>query len=143
MSDGLSSELEDEVDSDLNDKVDREMRIEDIINLNNIQGRGSIANFDIPLRRYKNSENHDSIEIIISALVSGCVMGKLALQNSLEKRKWMYSTTALQNSFIVSINKEDIFRTIERNRKRIMDKQVDFLRDIPQPDFSLLSKKRL
>ena len=24
-----------------------------------------------------------------------------------------------------------------------MDKQVDFLRDIPQPDFSVLSKKKL
>ena len=95
MSDGLSSELEDEVDSDLNDKVDREMRIEDILIPESPQGKGSIANFDIPLRRYKNSENHDSIEIIISALVSGCVMGKLALHNSLEKRKWMYSTTAL------------------------------------------------
>ena len=79
MSDGFSSELEDEVDSDFNEKVDREMRIEDIIKPDNIQGKGSIANFDIPLRRYKNSENHDSIEIIISALVGGCVIGKLAL----------------------------------------------------------------
>ena len=55
----------------------------------------------------------------------------------------MYSTTALQDSFIVSIGKEDIFRAIEKNKKRIMDKQVDFLRDIPQPDFSVLSKKKL
>ena len=43
----------------------------------------------------------------------------------------------------MSIGKEDIFRSIERNKKRIMDKQVDFLRDIPQPDFSVLSKKKL
>ena len=72
------------------------MRIEDIFEPNASPGiRQNIANFDIPLRRNKNSENHDSIEIVISALVNGCVMGKMILQNSLEKRKWMYSTIAL------------------------------------------------
>ena len=101
------------------------------------------ANFDIPLRRHKNSDNHESLEIIISALVNGCVLGKMCLQNSMEKRKWMYNTIALTDSFIISIGKEDIFRAIDKNKKRIMDKQVDFLRDIPQPDFSVLSKKKL
>ena len=43
----------------------------------------------------------------------------------------MYSTIALTDTFVVSIGKEDIFKAIERNKKRIMDKQVDFLRDIP------------
>ena len=143
---GSSSELEDECDSEEGGKggMERDMRIEDILNPSDTPGlRKNIANFDIPLRRQKNSENHDSIEIVISALVNGCVLGKLVLANSLEKRKWMYSTTALQDSFIVSIGKEDIFRAIEKNKKRIMDKQVDFLRDIPQPDFSVLSKKKL
>ena len=101
------------------------------------------ANFDIPLLRHKQSDNHESLEIIISALVNGCVLGKMCLQNSMEKRKWMYNTIALTDSFIMSIGKEDIFRAIDKNKKRIMDKQVDFLRDIPQPDFSVLSKRKL
>ena len=61
----------------------------------------------------------------------------------MEKRKWMYNTIALTDTFLVSIGKDDIFRAIDKNRKRIMDGQVDFLRDIPQPDFSVLSKKKL
>jgi len=54
------------------------------------------------------------MEVVISAIVNGCIFGKLCLANSKEKRKWMYNTITLKDTFLVSLSKQDLHKMIEK-----------------------------
>lgn len=55
----------------------------------------------------------------------------------------MYNTIALTDTFLVSINKNDIFKMVENQRRRILTDQMNFLKAIPSPEFNLIGKKKL
>ena len=55
----------------------------------------------------------------------------------------MYNTIALTDTFLVSLNKNDIFKMVENQRRRILTDQMNFLRAIPTPEFSMIGKKKL
>ena len=98
--------------------------------------------FDIPLNR-DTYNNHATLETILSAIVNGCILGKLCLSNSKEPRTWLYNAITLTDSFVVSLHKNDILKMIENYKRRILNDQMNFMKSIPSPDFTLLSKKKL
>ena len=55
----------------------------------------------------------------------------------------MYNTTALTDTFLISLHKNDIFKIIENQRRRILSDQMNFLKEIPSLEFHLISKKKL
>ena len=83
------------------------------------------------------------METIISAIVNGCIFGKLCLQSSKEPRTWLYNTVTLTDTFCVSLHKNDIYRMLENQKRRELAVQMTFMKDIPSPAFNLLSKKKL
>ena len=97
---------------------------------------------DIPLIRDKENDMEE-LETIISAIVSGCIFGKLCLQPSKEPRKWLYSTISIDETIVVSFHKQDILRMIENHNRRVLNEQMTFMKAIPSPDFNLISRKKL
>ena len=83
------------------------------------------------------------MEVILAALVGGCNFGKLCLTPTKEPRKWLYSTIAITDTFLVSLHKNDIIKMVENQKRRVLNDQMAFLKQIPSPEFSLLSKKKL
>ena len=83
------------------------------------------------------------MEIIISAIVNGCIFGKLCLQTSKDPRTWLYNTITLTDTFLVSLHKNDIYRMLENQKRRELAIQMSFMKEIPSPEFTLLSKKKL
>ena len=100
------------------------------------------TDYDIPLTRDKFN-NNECLETIISAIVNGCVFGKLCLAYAKEPRTWQYNSITLTDSFVVSFHKNDIFKMIETRKRRILNDQMNFMKSIPSPEFVLLSKKKL
>ena len=80
---------------------------------------------------------------MLGALVDGCIFGKLCLYPSKEARKCFYSAIAVTDCFLVSLHKNDIYRMVENQKKRILNDQMTFLKAIPSPQFTILSKKKL
>ena len=120
----------------------RELNVDDAINNNVSPGLYAAQGFDIPLYRDKQND-FESLETIISAIVAGCCFGKLCLQPAKDGRFWMYNTIALTDTFLVSMNKNDIFKMVENQRRRILTDQMNFLKAIPSPEFNVISKKKL
>lgn len=58
------------------------------------------------------------METIISAIVNGCIFGKLCLHSSKEPRTWLYNTITLTDTFLVSLHKSDIYKMIENQKRR-------------------------
>ena len=70
------------------------------------------ANYDVPLIRDKG-EGHPSLETIVSAIVNGCVFGKLCLYPSKDQRKWLYNAITLTDTFVVRIHRQDVFKMVD------------------------------
>ena len=70
------------------------------------------ANYDVPLIRDKG-EGHPSLETIVSAIVNGCVFGKLCLYPSKDQRKWLYNAVTLTDTFVVRIHRQDVFKMVD------------------------------
>ena len=87
--------------------------------------------------------NMATMETIISAIASGCIFGKLCLQPCKEPRKWLYSSISIDETIIVSLHKTEILRMIENHNRRILNEQMTFMKSIPNPDFNLISRKKL
>ena len=97
----------------------RDLRIEDLVNNAESPGIHAANGFDVPMYRDKEND-YGCLECVISAIVSGCVFGKLCLQPNKEGRTWLYNTIALTDTFLVAINKNDIFKMIENQKKRVL-----------------------
>ena len=96
----------------------------------------------MPLIRDK-AEGHASLETIVSAIVNGCVFGKLCLYPSKDQRKWLYNAITLTDTFVVRIHRQDVLKMVDNQKRRILLEQMNFIKQIPSPDFTLLSKKKL
>ena len=83
------------------------------------------------------------METVIQAIVSGCVFGKLCLYPSKDQRKWLYNAITLTDTFVVRIHRQDVFKMVDNQKRRILLEQMNFIKQIPSPDFTLLSKKKL
>ena len=119
-----------------------ELTADEVLNSATSPGLLAADGFDIQLLRDKQ-DDFALLETVISAVVNGCVFGKLCLSNSKEPRTWLYNAIALTDTFIVSLNKNDVFKMVENQRRRILNDQMNFLKLIPSPEFTLLSKKKL
>ena len=95
------------------DDEERELTIEDVLRSTDSPGfQMKQGGYDLPLIRDKQN-NHTCMEIIVSAIVNGCIFGKLCLQSSKEPRTWLYNTITLTDTFMVSLHKNDIYRMLE------------------------------
>ena len=66
-------------ESSFREDDDNELTIESLINeTTGSPGLRAAANYDVPLIRDKG-EGHESLETIVSAIVNGCIFGKLCL----------------------------------------------------------------
>ena len=88
-------------------------------------------------------EKYRDLETIFAALVSGCIFGKVCLQPTKEIRRTMYSPIALTDTYLLSFHKNDILRMVDNRKRRVLNDQMTFLKQIPSPEFALLSKKKL
>lgn len=91
---------------------DYDFHIEDVLNDTMSPGLRLAKGYDMPLLRDKYN-NHNCLETIVSAIVNGCIFGKLCLANSKEPRTWLYNVITLTDSFLVSLHKNDIIKMIE------------------------------
>ena len=98
--------------------------------------------FDLPLIRDKDN-NYEPLETVMCALISGCYFGRQCLTQSKDPRKWIYNTIAITDTFMVSLHKNDILKMVENQKRRILNDQMNFFKQIPSPEFKLLSKKKL
>ena len=119
----------------------RSLNVEDLLQNSQSPGLFAASGFDVPILREK--QNFGVMETIITAIVNGCIFGKLCLTGSKEPRTWLYSTVALTDTFLVSFNKNDVFKMVENQRRRVLQDQMNFFKNIPSPEFTLLSKKKL
>mmetsp|Transcript_22414 Transcript_22414/g.29993 ORF Transcript_22414/g.29993 Transcript_22414/m.29993 type:complete len:99 (+) Transcript_22414:1311-1607(+) len=90
----------------------RELNIEDMLGNSVPPGLYAAGGFDVPLYRDKQDE-FAHLEDIIIPIANGCAFGKLCLQPAKDGRCWMYSTVALTDTFLISMNKSDIFKMVE------------------------------
>lgn len=90
----------------------RDLKIEDLINNAESPGIHAANGFDVPMQRDTQGD-YACLESVISAIVSGCIFGKLCLQPSKEVRTCLYNTIALTDTFLISLNKNEIFKMIE------------------------------
>ena len=119
-----------------------ELNIEDLLADSMSPGLRLQVDYDMPMLRDKLN-NQECLETTICAIVNGCNFGKLCLQFSKEPRTWLYNVVTLTDSFLVSLHKNDIIKMIEAQKRRILNDQMTFMKSIPSPDFTLLSKKKL
>ena len=89
-----------------------ELTLEDLVQPTSPGLRENEGSYDFPLMRDKHN-NYECLETVISAIVNGCAFGKLCLQNSKEPRTWMYNMIALTDTFVVAINKNDIYKMVD------------------------------
>ena len=96
-----------------------DFHIEDLIN-DESPGMRMAGGYDVPLLRDKYN-NHEPVETIISAIVNGCLFGKLCLSSSKEPRTQLYNAITLTDSFVVSLHRNDIIKMIENYKRRILN----------------------
>ena len=99
-------------ESSFREDDDNELTIESLINDTTSPGIRAIANYDVPLIRDKG-EGHESLETIVSAIVNGCIFGKLCLFPSKDQRKWLYNAVTLTDCFVVRIHSQDVFKMVD------------------------------
>lgn len=121
---------------------DKSTRFEDLVSEITSPGLCKNKNIDCVIACDKR-DNYKDLEVIQAVLVGGCAFGKLCLHASKEPRKTLYSAITLTDSFAISFHKNDLLRMIEHKNRRILSDQMTFLKQIPSPEFALLSKKKL
>ena len=55
----------------------------------------------------------------VDLFVNGCIFGKMCILSEKGNRKWMYNTISLTDTFMVSINKNDVHKMVDRQKKRV------------------------
>ena len=75
-------------------------------------GLKMVNNVDIPLMR-DVTKNYEDLEVVLAALIQGCIFGKQCIYPSKEPRKCFYSAIAITDCFLVSFHKNDIFKMID------------------------------
>ena len=91
---------------------ERDLTIDEMLNNTDSPGLRLAQGQDVPLYRDKQ-ENYECLETIISAIINGCVFGKLVQTQSKEARSWMYSAVAMTDCFVMSLAKNEISMMVE------------------------------
>ena len=90
----------------------RDLTISDLIQRGESPGIKAANGFDVPLLRDK-ADNFECLETVISAIINGCIFGKLVQNCSKEPRSWLYSAISLTDCFLISLNKNEISNMVE------------------------------
>ncbi len=101
----------DESDS-VSSREERDLTIDDMLTSSVSPGIKAARGFDVPLLRDKTN-NYECLETVISAIINGCVFGKLVQTQSKESGTWLYSTVALTDCFLLSLGKNEISYMVE------------------------------
>ena len=105
-------------DESSQEDLERVPTVDDILLAPESPTMASMVDYDYPVIR--DLHNHfQPMEIVMSAIINGCIFGKMCILSEKGNRKWMYNTISLTDTFMVSINKNDVHKMVDRQKKRV------------------------
>ena len=85
----------------------------------------------IPL--YRNKHNHyAAVEHMFGSIEGGCAVGQTCFGKFKEAKGRFYSAATVQDTFYLSLSRDDIQRVIGEHERRVQLQRMDFLREIPE-----------
>ena len=85
----------------------------------------------IPL--YRNKHNHyAAVEHMFGSIEGGCAVGQTCFGKFKEAKGRFYSAATVQDTFYLSLSRDDIQRVIDEHDRRVQLQRMDFLREIPE-----------
>ena len=96
---------------------------------------------DISLFRDKD-KNFAALEFLCGSITAGSAFGitSFGQHAGAPIHSRFYSTSTIQDTFLISLNKADIERTIDNQRRRKLNDQLNYLRTLEAPNFKVLSR---
>lgn len=84
----------------------------------------------IPL--WRDKQDYNVLENMFGSIEGGCAMGQICCEDFKNTKKRFYGAVTIQDSFILTLNRDYISKVVDNQQKKETTERHDFLKEIPE-----------